>query len=178
MLSLSLRRPSALRIDTHHRTATEADSTHDPDSSHHRLTQSRIVGHEPAQFARSADALLSLAMHRDAGVRPLRGTVDTGETVTVATRVLVVWVLFSCRVEEVTRTDDGASFRYVTLPGHPEEGEETFTLRLLPNGDVQLDIVANAGPTGALVRALGPIAMALQRRATKRYLDALESLAD
>jgi uncharacterized protein (UPF0548 family) len=43
---------------------------------------------------------------------------------------------------------------------------------------VQLDIVANAGPTGALVRALGPIAMALQRRATKRYLDALESLAD
>ena len=70
-------------------------------------------------------------------------------------------------------TDDTFGFAYGTLPGHPEQGEESFTIRKGTEGNVIFEIVAFSRPSDPLVRMAGPLSRLIQRRATAGYLGGL-----
>jgi uncharacterized protein (UPF0548 family) len=82
-------------------------------------------------------------------------------------------VLAPCRVHEIFEQADRRGFRYVTLPGHPEIGFEEFVVERSATGEVWFGVhpVSRAG--SVLTAAAGPVARLMQRRASKRYLDAV-----
>ena len=94
--------------------------------------------------------------------------INPGSTVCLLLHILPVWAIFCCRVVYII-DDDGPikrfGFAYGTLPGHPEAGEERFTIEWHSKDDsVWYDILAFSRP-GNFVVALGyPFGRAMQRR--------------
>jgi uncharacterized protein (UPF0548 family) len=65
-------------------------------------------------------------------------------------------------------------FAYGTLQGHPETGEEAFTVRFDPSNDiVSVEITAFSKPSFWWIRVGNLAARQLQRLVTRRYLRAL-----
>jgi uncharacterized protein (UPF0548 family) len=65
-------------------------------------------------------------------------------------------------------------FAYGTLPGHPESGEEFFSVRYDPSGDaVYAEVSAFSRPATWWSKAGGPITSLVQRVITKRYVKAV-----
>jgi uncharacterized protein (UPF0548 family) len=123
-------------------------------------------------WTQATDALKAWAAHTSAGarVRPHAEPV-AGLTVALAVRVGPAWVVAGCRVTEVVDTAREYGFTYVTLPGHPERGEESFTLRLGHDGRITFTIAATSKPADLLARLGTPVARTVQRRTSQRYLD-------
>ena len=71
-----------------------------------------------------------------------------------------------------------AGFAYGTLPGHPEQGEEAFVVRLMDDGVVRFDVVAFSRPGSTLTRLAGPIGRVAQSVALRGYLRALYRFVD
>ncbi len=65
------------------------------------------------------------------------------------------------------------AFAYGTLPGHPECGEESFTVEHLPDDTVQATIRVEARAGSAAARAIEPVVLRLQAGALRRYLQAV-----
>lgn len=133
----------------------------------------RVVGHGRADFERAADALLAGEAQRRAGAR-----VTLSETpMRAGTRVTMrLWVFrIPCLVVWAEHTDTVAGFAYGTLPGHPERGEERFTLTLQPTGEVVFDIAAFSAPGRWFTRVGAPLGRLVQAWMTRRYLRALDS---
>lgn len=76
------------------------------------------------------------------------------------------------RIVTVIDEPDRFGFAYATLPGHPESGEELFLAEQEDGGRVGLSIVAHADPVAPAARLGAPLARAVQRAATRHYLDA------
>jgi uncharacterized protein (UPF0548 family) len=74
-------------------------------------------------------------MQRTAGivVHPADAVPTPGATIVLALPIGPVWITAPCRVTDVVDEPGRAGFTYATLPGHPEEGVETF---LVVNGQV------------------------------------------
>jgi uncharacterized protein (UPF0548 family) len=79
-----------------------------------------------------------------------------------------------CRVVYVVAKPGRRGFAYGTLPGHPEEGEESFIVSHEPEGCVVLCIAAFSRPGNALSRIGGPLARWVQDRMTDRYVVAAQ----
>lgn len=140
---------------------------------YHHVRARRVVGHGRADFERAADALLAGEAQRRAGAR-----VTLSETpMRSGTRVTMrLWVFrIPCLVVWAERTDTVAGFAYGTLPGHPERGEERFTLTLQPTGEVVFDIAAFSAPGRWFTRVGAPLGRLVQAWMTRRYLRALDS---
>jgi len=58
-------------------------------------------------------------------------------------------------------------------PGHPERGEEAFTVCQHGDGTVAFTVTAFSAPASPLARAAGPLGRAIQHHLTSRYLRAL-----
>ena len=69
-----------------------------------------------------------------------------------------------CRVSSVLDEERRWGFAYVTLPGHPEQGEELFTVDLDHRGVVRFVVAATSRPAGPLERLGAPIARRVQSR--------------
>ncbi len=140
---------------------------------YHHVRARRVVGHGRADFERATDALLAGEAQRRAGARvtlsetPMR----TGTRVTMRLGVFRI----PCLVVWAERTDTVAGFAYGTLPGHPERGEERFTLTLQPTGEVVFDIAAFSAPGRWFTRVGAPLGRLVQAWMTLRYLRALDS---
>jgi uncharacterized protein (UPF0548 family) len=80
-----------------------------------------------------------------------------------------------CRVVYLIEEPDRHGFAYGTLPGHPEAGEELFLLERGDDGSASFTIRAFSRPATVLTRLGGPVARAVQRAMTGRYLRAIES---
>lgn len=175
---ISLRRPSAAAIDEY-RTARLHDQPSglpplDAAAGFRRDEYRRHVGSGPRAFEHARDGLRRWAAHRGAGIGIVPDVeVTEGETVAIVTRQVGLWLLASCRVTDVVDTRGTFAFTYATLPGHPERGEETFTVRL-DEGEVYFEIVVVWRLEATLVRLGAPLTRRLQRRATVAYLDALD----
>ena len=78
-----------------------------------------------------------------------------------------------CRVVWAQTYGDERGFSYATLAGHPESGDERFTVRLLPDGDVVYEIRVFFRLASAAARLAGPLSLVLQRLGTRRYLTAI-----
>lgn len=113
-------------------------------------------------------------MHAGAGVEVTPVPIAVGSTAVLSTSVLGLWLVFACRITDVVDREDAFGFTYVTLPGHPEEGEETFVVSIDEEGVVTSSISARSRPALLLSRLAGPIGRRLQHRAVQGYLEAME----
>jgi uncharacterized protein (UPF0548 family) len=96
-----------------------------------------------------------------------------GTVVTLRNRVGPVPVSASCRVGYVVSEPQRRGFAYGTLAAHPESGEEAFLVEQDDSDLVTFTITAFSRPATWLARAAGPVEARVQRRITRRYLDAL-----
>ncbi|HKY16075.1 MAG TPA: DUF1990 domain-containing protein, partial [Microthrixaceae bacterium] len=94
------------------------------------------LGRDPELLDRATAALRAWSVHRGAGVRPTPrdAPLEVGATVALVTRQLGLWILAACRITDVVDTATSFGFTYATLPGHPECGEESFTIETAPDG--------------------------------------------
>jgi uncharacterized protein (UPF0548 family) len=138
------------------------------------------IGHGRAAFDRAVEGLVGWQMHRRAGLSVAASASRAAVGVQVVLRA--GWgplsLVIPCRVVYCIDTADRRGFAYGTLPGHPEQGEEAFTVQLTRDGDVRLRIRAFSRPASAVARAGGPFTRMAQRYVTNRYISALRQLTD
>lgn len=145
-------------------------------AGYHHVRARRVIGRGREVFERATDALLAGEAQRRAGAR-----VDLSETpmregtrVTMRLGIGILSFRIPCLVVWAERTETVAGFAYGTLPGHPECGEERFTLTLEPSGEVAFDIAAFSKPGRWFTRVGAPLGRAVQAWMTRRYLRALD----
>ena len=112
-----------------------------------------------------------------------RGPIQLGDTVGIHYLGFpLVRLFFAARVVDVFdgRGDDGwwrAGFRYRTLVGHPELGEETFSVeKELATGRLRVALRSWSRPGTCLARAFAPIVRRAQVHASHRALDHLAAI--
>jgi uncharacterized protein (UPF0548 family) len=138
-------------------------------------TYSAVVGSGRADFERAAAAVLDWRAQRSVGfVVRADGPASKPGTVVVLTAGLPrLGYELPCRVVEARTDGDERGFSYGTLAGHPESGEERFTVRLLPDGTVVYEIRVFFRLATRAARLGGPVSLLLQRLGTRRYLAAI-----
>jgi len=156
----------------------------------------RIVGKEPpgppiagGPHRRAADAILGYRVFPPSTVEGVlrRAPVEVGDTVGIRYHLLPgVTLFFAARV---TARFDGVDergdpdchltgFTYRTLVGHPELGEETFSVeKSLATGVVTVALRSWSRPGTTLARLFAPLVRRLQVSASYRALDHLRALA-
>lgn len=149
-----------------------ADGAMPPGYAH--LQRAAVLGAGQECFERAAEALLSWGVHRGAGLRVSGAPQATaGADVNVEVRLGPLRVNAPCRVVYVVDEARERGFAYGTLDGHPESGEERFTVRWQDDDEVVLVITAFSRPATWWARAAAPATKAVQYRVTRRYLRAL-----
>ena len=109
--------------------------------------------------------------HRGAGVRVRPSDAPgVGLTVALGVRMGPLAVIAPCRITETVDSADEFGFTYFTLPGHPEQGEESFILRRGVDDRVTFHIRATSRPADLPTRLAGPFARYIQQSTTTRYL--------
>lgn len=126
-------------------------------------------------FDRAVQGLAHWAAHKGAGIGifPTDQAVTVGATVLAVVSLGVVKMVAPCRVVSVVSEADKFSFAYGTLPGHPERGEEAFTVERRSAGTF-FSVRAFSQPAELLVRLSGPFGRVAQRIATGRYIAAMD----
>jgi uncharacterized protein (UPF0548 family) len=138
------------------------------------------IGRGRAAFDRAADGLLTWRMHARAGLRVAAVSADRatpGVLVLLQVGPGPLGLRIPCRVVYIVDEVNYRGFGYGTLPGHPERGEEAFTVRLTLDGEVRARVRAFSRPATLLARAGGPMTRLAQRFAARRYIGALQRLA-
>ncbi len=79
-----------------------------------------------------------------------------------------------CRIVGVLDDSDRWGFAYGTLPGHPEQGEESFAVSIGGDDEVRFTITAFSRPGDWITRLAGPVGRAVQTAGTNGYLKALK----
>lgn len=142
-------------------------------------TYSSVVGSGRADFERAVAAVFDWRAQRSVGFRVRAdGPAQQPGTVVVLTfGPPGLGYELPCRVVWAQTTGDVRGFSYGTLAGHPESGEERFTVRLLPEGDVVYEIRVFFRLASRAARLAGPLSLLLQRLGTRRYLAAIGAAA-
>jgi uncharacterized protein (UPF0548 family) len=138
------------------------------------VTQAILVGRGAKDFRAASDALMSWQVQRRAGLDVRESDhVAPGEVVWMGLVAGPVKLGFRCKVVAVVDEERRKGFAYGTLPGHPESGEEAFTLIWREDDFVELQVVAFSKHAQWWSRMSGPVGKAVQRWMTRRYLKAL-----
>jgi len=184
-VSIRLTRPLAAELHS----LAEAGATHpltydtvgisamtQPPVGYRRDHWSRSLGHGEHIFGLAVEALRRWRVHQGAGlIVHAAGPPAVDSVVAMAAPLPIGWIEVVCRVVAVVDQPDRFGFAYGTLPVHPEQGEESFTVVRLGDGSTCFEVVAVSRPRQALARLFPPVARRLQAAATNRYLDAMES---
>jgi uncharacterized protein (UPF0548 family) len=118
-------------------------------------------------------------VHEGAGLQVVGShRADVGARVSSTVRLGPLTVAAPCVVTAVHDDEDVRGFSYVTLPGHPEQGEEAFVARLGRDGVVRLQVRAIWRPAGLLTTLALPLTIVLQKRATAAYVAAARRLLE
>ncbi|CAN5147867.1 DUF1990 domain-containing protein [soil metagenome] len=141
-------------------------------SGFHHVRRSRVLGTGEALFESASHLVMTWEMHRRAGMKVVAGVprVQSGGAVQMR------WygIRIPCQVVYVVDEPLVQGFAYGTLAGHPESGEERFTVdRDASTGLVTAHIVAFSRPGSRLARLAGPMGRRVQTYMTDRYLSAL-----
>lgn len=128
-------------------------------------------------FDAAAEQLLTWQMHERSGLKVAASHASAEPNAVVLMRLGIgrASLRVPCRVVYVINELNSVGFAYGTLPGHPETGEERFTIERDQAGGVSMSIRAFSKPTTVLARASGPIDRAMQSVMTDRYLNALDA---
>lgn len=142
------------------------------------LGRNQVIGEGREAFAAAAELLMTWGMHRAAGL-----TIDaTAPRAAVGVDVLIgvgpsfVPITAPCRVIHTIDQPDRIGFTYGTLEGHPEQGEESFSI-LLDGDDVRFVLIGFSKPATIASRLSGPIGRSIQRRLLDRYTAAVRAAA-
>lgn len=135
----------------------------------------RTVRLPGADLSTLGEQLFSWQVQRRAGlaVAASESPLRRGSVVEMRLGPRPVGLRVPCRVVDVIADPDRQGFTYVTLPGHPEAGVESFLLERGPDGCVRFTIIAVSRPGTLLTRLGSPASRAVQRLMTLRYLAAL-----
>jgi uncharacterized protein (UPF0548 family) len=177
-------------LDAWERRAFSPGADAGPRNGDHRDAYEREVAHEPpgdplpdGPHRKLAAAILGYRVFPPQLVTGVlrRAPVDVGDTVGIRYHFGPVDLFFAARV--IARFDERAGgwwrtgFTYRTLVGHPELGEETFSVeKELATGVVIVALRSWSRPGTRLARALRPIVRRLQVTASARALDHLAAL--
>jgi uncharacterized protein (UPF0548 family) len=142
-----------------------------PDGYHH-VDVRRRVGDRIA-FEQLAESILAWGLQRGAGLRVPAEPVSEGSSVTLGLGLFRIPV----HVVEVVEEPDRRGFSYGTLRGHPETGEEAFLAERDELG-TWVHVRAFSRPGAWWSRLGSPVASAMQRRYTERYLRAAQAAVD
>jgi uncharacterized protein (UPF0548 family) len=125
--------------------------------SHRRW--SHRVGAGQARFEAASAALLGWDMHRGAGAWVAPETLPAGPGRQMLSSLGAGRLRLSepCEVTEVVRDPDRTVMHYVALPGHTFEGDESFTIRLDPDGTVRFEVSVRSRPVHLVARLAGPL---------------------
>lgn len=139
-------------------------------AGYHLLHRRYLIGRDGDAFERAAAALLTWRVHRRAGLRiPETPSAATGVEVRMRLGVGPAALRIPCRVVYTVDEPDRRGFAYGTLPGHPEAGEERFTVERDDHGGVVFAVLAFSRPGRWFTSAAGPAAWVVQRLAVDRY---------
>ncbi len=139
------------------------------------LRRSRAIGQGRELFDRAGEAVLTWELQRRSGiaVEAPTGRIEVGTEARLRIRFGPLRFVAPVRVVYVVDEPDRIGFAYGTLPGHPESGEELFSVRYGEGGVVTVDVVAFSVPGRWFTRLGGPVVRRVQSLMTDRYLDAL-----
>lgn len=141
-------------------------------AGYHHVRASAQIGTGRARFDAAADALLRWGMQRGVGMKVDATTVTAAPGTDMLGRLGPVRV--PCRVVYVVDEPDRRGFAYGTLPGHPESGEELFSVRYDPTSDaVFAAATAFSRPALWWSRLGAPVSRVAQRVIARRYLRAV-----
>ena len=143
------------------------------------------LGRGEAVFARACDAIDAWRVYPSSWFRVYReGDAAPRPDLTFVTRIhhLGIWSLNSCRVIAVVDdrklTSARHGFSFGTLPGHEEQGEESFLVTWdRATDEVAYQVVAFSRPRGRLTRLGYPVARLLQKRFAHDTCAAMRSAA-
>lgn len=138
------------------------------------------LGTGQTTFEQSVLGLQTWQAHHTRRTRVFPGSqpVVEGESMIVLAGFNALAIPAPCRIVKVIQDVNQYGFAYGTLPGHPEQGEELFLVRRSHDGSVRFEIKSFSRPQSLLVKLLGPFGRALQLRATRLYLRALENFVN
>lgn len=156
---------------------------HDRSDAYERDLPSESPGEPGPRFRRVAAAIRAYSIFPPSLVEAVtRRPIELGDTVGIHYRGFrLVRLFFAARVVEVF---DGAApdapgwwragFRYRTLVGHPELGEESFCVeKELASGRMRVALRSWSRPGTWLARTFSPIVRRAQVHASRRALDHL-----
>ncbi|MFF3766501.1 DUF1990 family protein [Streptomyces sp. NPDC001922] len=140
---------------------------------HHRVR----LGEGRELFERAGAHVLDWAAQRGSGFSVYPGDpAAPGETVLITIRVPGLRFprrVIPCRVVWTLHEERRAGFAYGTLSGHPECGEESFTVTLDADDGVWFEVAAFSRPGTWYTRWGGPLTRLVQHAAARRYLRAV-----
>jgi uncharacterized protein (UPF0548 family) len=184
LLGLRIGRPTEAELSRLLREAEAAEPTYDHLGSTldpERYGSGRVrahdvcVGRGAQDFLAARTALQTwvpqLALGADAAISSSR--VAEGETVVIVFAKGPFHLVVPNRIVAVVDEPRRYAFAYGTLPGHPECGEESFTVEHLPDDTVQATIRVEAKAGSPVTRAMEPVVLRLQAAALRRYLRAV-----
>jgi uncharacterized protein (UPF0548 family) len=150
-----------------------------PAGFHHDRYEA-ILGSGSQAFQRAVLGLKTWEAHRLPGMRvfPHDQDIRTGATVVVTWGTPFAALAAPCRIVGVIDGQTRWGFAYGTLPGHPEQGEESFAVSVSADRTVRFEIEAFSRPGDPLVRLSGPIGRGIQRGGTGGYLRALKRFVE
>jgi len=130
-------------------------------------------------FLRATTGLQTWRSHKVPGVDvfPHGSSIEAGTTVLVTLGTPWLALAAPCRIVGVLDEPDRWGFAYGTLPGHPEQGEESFVVSI-DDDEVRFRITVFSRPGERLTRLAGPIGRAAQRAGTSGYVKALQGFVD
>lgn len=148
-----------------------------PAGYHHDRWEADLGPFSQDRFDRLAEALRHWQIHQRSGMTVIPADpVRPGLTFALAFRLPAGYVTAAGRVVYVTSEPDCRGFAYGTLPGHPEQGEESFhVVREGPR--LLFRVSAFSRPRHPLARLGGPASRAVQVMMNKRYLSAARDAA-
>jgi uncharacterized protein (UPF0548 family) len=144
-------------------------------TGYHHQNAARVIGSGAETFGAAAAELFSWQTHLRAGLRVTASTAtaEPGTVVLLGVGVGPVRMRAPCRVVYTITEPLRQGFAYGTLPGHPESGEEAFTISHRDDGLVVFTITAFSRPATTAARAAGPLGLMIQRHFTQSYLRSL-----
>ena len=158
-------------------TYPEVGATADPvlPAGYRHSEHTLAVGSGREVFDRAVAAVFALRAQRSVGLRVrTTGPAPRPGTVVVLTAGLDrLGYDIPCRVVWARTEGDEQGFAYGTLPGHPESGEEAFTVCIAPDGEVGVRLRVFSRLASPAARLAGPASLLLQRASTARYVSAI-----
>jgi uncharacterized protein (UPF0548 family) len=148
-------------------------------AGYHHLRHTARIGSGRAVFEAAGSAVTTWRMHRASGAR-VRATAEragAGVRVEVSVGVGPLRVAAPCEVVWTVHERDRTGFAYGTLTGHPEQGEEAFTVDLRDDGSVWFTVLAFSRPAAWYSRLGGPLTPVLQRWYARRLGNTLRRIA-